>query len=54
VRLDAETTSRIAARSRAHADRWARHAAAVGLAYLPFAPATSDETLLRRIAEDLP
>ena len=50
VALDAGAAARAAARAQAHADLWARHAAAVGLAYLPFAPGQDEETLLRRLA----
>jgi uncharacterized protein (DUF58 family) len=54
VLLDAAAAGRVAERAKAHADRWAHHANAVGLRYLPFAPSTSDEALLRRIVEDVP
>jgi uncharacterized protein (DUF58 family) len=50
VALDAEAAARVAARAQAHADLWARHAASVGLRYLPFAPGGDDEALLRRLA----
>ena len=52
--LDGHMAGRVAARAKAHAERWAGHASAVGLRYLPFAPTTSDERLLRRLVEDLP
>ena len=54
VRLDGALCARITARAKAHAERWAAHAGPVGLRYLPFAPSTSDEALLRRLVEDLP
>ena len=54
VVLDAALAARVAARAKAHAERWAAHAGPVGLRYLPFAPSTSDEVLLRRLVEDLP
>jgi uncharacterized protein (DUF58 family) len=50
VALDAGGAARAAARAQAHADLWARHAAAVGLAYVPFAPGQDEEALLRRLA----
>jgi len=43
----------VAARAQEHADRWARHAAQVGLAYLAFAPSTAPEALLRRLAVEV-
>jgi uncharacterized protein (DUF58 family) len=49
VVLDDAAAARVAARAGAHADRWRRHATEVGLHYLPFAPTTDAETLLRRI-----
>ena len=49
VVLDAPSAARVAARAQAHADLWARHAAQVGLRYLPFAPGGDDEALLRRL-----
>ncbi len=49
VALDGPGAARVAARARAHADLWAQHAHAVGLAYLPFAPAFDPEALLRRL-----
>lgn len=51
--LDEAAARRVTERARAHADRWAREARAVGLAYVPFAPSTDDETLLRRVVEVL-
>lgn len=54
VLLDAHLAARVAARAKAHAERWAQHASSVGLRYLPVAPSTSDEVLLRRLVEDLP
>ncbi len=54
VVLDERLSARVAARAKAHAERWASHAGPVGLRYLPFAPSTSDEALLRRLVEDLP
>lgn len=53
VALDGPAAARVAARAQAHADLWARHAVAVGLAYLPFAPRTEPEALLRRLALDV-
>lgn len=49
VVLDAPAAARVAARAQAHADLWSRHAAQVGLRYLPFAPGGDDEALLRRL-----
>ncbi|MCC7140282.1 MAG: DUF58 domain-containing protein [Planctomycetes bacterium] len=46
--LAAEAT----ARAGAHAERWARAAAAAGLACLPFAPSTPPETLLERLVRE--
>ncbi len=54
VDLDAAMAGRIAERAKAHADRWAHRAASVGLRYLPFAPSTPDEDLLRRLVEEVP
>lgn len=54
VHLDEATAARVADRAKAHAERWAHHAATVGLEYLPYAPCTPDETLLRRLVETLP
>jgi len=54
VRLDARAAARIAARAQAHADLWVHHARQVGLHYLPFAPALEPETLLRRLALEVP
>jgi len=50
VAFDRGAAARAAARAQAHADLWARHAAAVGLRYLPFAPGQDEELLLRRLA----
>jgi uncharacterized protein (DUF58 family) len=50
VALDGPAAARAAARAQAHADLWARHAQAVGLVYLPFAPGQDEEALLRRLA----
>lgn len=52
VVLDAGAAARVASRARAHADLWARHAHAVGLACVPFAPAQDDEALLRRLVRE--
>jgi len=49
VALDARAAARVADRAKAHADLWAHHAHAVGLAYLPFAPGFEPERLLRRL-----
>jgi uncharacterized protein (DUF58 family) len=46
--------ARVASRAEAHADRWRRHAAQNGLAYLALSPETSPEALLRRIALEIP
>lgn len=54
VVLDTALAARVASHAQAHAERWASHASGVGLRYLPFAPSTSDEVLLRRLVEDLP
>jgi uncharacterized protein (DUF58 family) len=54
VRLDAHAAARVAARAKAHADLWAHHAHLIGLLYLPFAPGFEPETLLRRIALEVP
>jgi uncharacterized protein (DUF58 family) len=54
VALDGPAAARAAARAQAHADLWARHAAQVGLAYVPFAPGGDDEALLRRLALEVP
>lgn len=54
VQLDGAAAARITARAKAHADRWAHHTAAVGLHYIPFAPTTKDEALLRRLVEEVP
>jgi uncharacterized protein (DUF58 family) len=54
VVLDEQAAARVAARARAHADLWARHATSVGLHYLPFAPSTPAEALLRRLALEVP
>ncbi len=54
VVIDAHAAARVAARAKAHADRWALHARSAGLVYLPFAPSTDDETLLRRLVEAVP
>jgi uncharacterized protein (DUF58 family) len=50
VRLTEDVCARVVARAAAHAERWARHARGVGLAYLPFAPATPPDDLVRRLA----
>lgn|GEM_PF-1771283 len=50
VALSSGAAARAAARAQAHADLWARHAASVGLRYLPFAPGQEEEALLRRLA----
>ncbi len=52
--LDRAGAARVAAAAARHGDRWARHAAAVGLLYLPFAPSTPEEVLLRRLVEEVP
>jgi len=52
--LDGAAAARATTRAREHAARWARHAAEVGLRYVPFAPTTADETLLRRLVETVP
>jgi uncharacterized protein (DUF58 family) len=54
VRLDEAGAARVAQRAKAHADRWAHHAAAVGFVYLPFTPSMPAEALLRRIAREVP
>jgi uncharacterized protein (DUF58 family) len=54
VRLDDAAAARVAQRAKAHADRWAHHAAAVGFVYLPFTPSMPAEALLRRIALEVP
>ncbi|HVG92889.1 MAG TPA: DUF58 domain-containing protein [Planctomycetota bacterium] len=54
VRLTEEVATRMADRAHAHAERWARHARDTGLAYLPFAPSTEPEALLRRLAREVP
>ena len=54
VVIDAHAAGRVAARAKAHAARWAQHVRSAGLVYLPFAPRTGDETLLRRLVEDVP
>jgi uncharacterized protein (DUF58 family) len=54
VRATRGLVARVAARAQAHADRWASHAAQVGLSYLPFAPGTAPEALLRRLALEVP
>lgn len=54
VRINEAAAARIAARAKAHADRWARHCLAAGLAYTPFAPSTDDEALFRQLVDDLP
>jgi uncharacterized protein (DUF58 family) len=54
VRMDETVARRVAARAHAHAERWERHARDVGLAYLPFAPDALAETLLRRLAREVP
>ncbi len=54
VRLDSHAAARIAARAKAHADLWAHHAHMIGLLYMPFAPSVEPETLLRRLALEVP
>jgi uncharacterized protein (DUF58 family) len=54
VRFTPELCARVVARAAAHADRWARRARRVGLAYVPFAPATPAEDLVRRLAFEVP
>ena len=54
VRWTPSAAARVASRALAHAERWARHAAEVGLSYVPFSPATPAETLLRRLAVEVP
>jgi uncharacterized protein (DUF58 family) len=53
IDLDPHLAAQIAKRAKAHADRWAHHAAAVGFQYLPFAPSTRDEDVLRRLVEEV-
>jgi hypothetical protein len=54
VRWTEPVAERVTARAAAHAARWALHARQVGLAYLPIAPSTEPETLLRRLALEVP
>jgi uncharacterized protein (DUF58 family) len=54
VHFDEALVARVAARARAHAKAWALHGNAAGLHYVPFAPTTADEDLLRRLVGDLP
>jgi uncharacterized protein (DUF58 family) len=54
IRWTPERAAAVAERAAAHAERWARHAREAGLAYLPFAPTTEPEALLRRIAFEVP
>jgi hypothetical protein len=54
VKLDALAAARIAKRAKAHADLWAHHAHMIGLLYMPFAPSLEPETLLRRLALEVP
>lgn len=54
IRIDAACAARVAARAKAHADLWAHHAHMVGLGYLPFSPAQSADTLLRKIVLEVP
>jgi len=54
VRFTPEVAARVTARATEHAERWQRHARQVGLAYVPFAPTTDPEALLRRLALDAP
>ncbi len=54
VRWTPELCERVTAKAALHAARWARHAARVGLRYLPFAPTTPDEDLVRKIATEVP
>lgn len=49
VRFTPEVAARVAARAQAHADRWAHAAREVGLAYVPFSPATEPDALLARL-----
>ncbi len=49
LRLDEAAAARVAARAKAHADLWAQHTHAVGLAYLPFDTSFQPESLLRRL-----
>jgi uncharacterized protein (DUF58 family) len=49
VFLDEAGAARVAERARAHADLWAHRATSVGFLYLPFAPETPAESLLRRL-----
>ncbi|MFM8980133.1 MAG: DUF58 domain-containing protein [Planctomycetia bacterium] len=52
LRLDRAAAARVAGRARAHAALWARHAQAVGLACVPFAPGQDEEALLRRLCRE--
>ena len=52
VRWTPARAAEATARAAAHAERWARAAAAAGLAYVPFAPTTSPEALLERIVRE--
>ena len=54
VALTSGQAARVAERARAHADRWAHRARAVGLRYLPYAPGEHAEDLLRRIVLKVP
>jgi uncharacterized protein (DUF58 family) len=54
VLLTVEVCARVVARAAAHAERWARHARRAGLAYLPFAPSTAPDELVRRLAFEVP
>jgi uncharacterized protein (DUF58 family) len=54
IRWTPARAAAVAAKAAAHAERWARHGREAGLAYLPFAPTTEPEALLRRIAFEVP
>jgi uncharacterized protein (DUF58 family) len=57
IRWTPARSAAVAARAAAHAERWARHAHEVGLAYLPFHAGGEAESLLplaRRIALEVP
>jgi uncharacterized protein (DUF58 family) len=54
VRWSEALAARVAARAADHAERWRHHAVQTGLAYLPFAPETPAEDVLRRVALDVP
>ncbi len=50
VRWTREAADRVTRRAAAHAALWASHAAQAGLEYVPFAPTTPGEDVLRRLA----